>query len=73
MEAAKGRGARSNATGRYESFRQEAFDDGWTGDDADRFGQSWATARTVSAGCQWRRITPSSGDDSVTLPPKPIE
>jgi DNA repair photolyase len=35
MKAAKGRGARSNATGRYESFRQEAFDDGWTCDDAE--------------------------------------
>lgn len=34
MEAAKGRGARSNATGRYETNQSEAFDDGWTGDDA---------------------------------------
>jgi hypothetical protein len=25
-----GRGARSNATGRYESLKHEAFDDGWT-------------------------------------------
>lgn len=25
-----GRGARSNATGRYESLTHEAFDDGWT-------------------------------------------
>jgi hypothetical protein len=25
-----GRGARSNATGRYESLTREAFDDGWT-------------------------------------------
>ena len=33
MEAAKGRGARSNATGRYETNQSEAFDDGWTGDD----------------------------------------
>ncbi len=30
----KGRGARSNASGRYESNREEGFDDGWTGDDA---------------------------------------
>jgi DNA repair photolyase len=27
---ARGRGARSNATGRYESLTHEAFDDGWT-------------------------------------------
>lgn len=32
-EAAKGRGARSNATGRYETGTVEVFDDGWTGDD----------------------------------------
>jgi len=25
-----GRGAKSNATGRYESHTREAFDDGWT-------------------------------------------
>ena len=30
----RGRGARSNATGRYESQVREAFDDGWTPDDA---------------------------------------
>jgi len=29
----RGRGARSNATGRYESEVREAFDDGWTLDD----------------------------------------
>ena len=29
----RGRGARSNATGRYESQLREAFDDGWTADD----------------------------------------
>ncbi|WP_421729057.1 PA0069 family radical SAM protein [Brevundimonas sp.] len=33
MEAAKGRGARSNATGRYEVTTSEAFDDGWTPED----------------------------------------
>ncbi|HEX6860105.1 MAG TPA: PA0069 family radical SAM protein [Caulobacteraceae bacterium] len=31
---ARGRGAVSNATGRYESSVREAFDDGWTLDDA---------------------------------------
>jgi DNA repair photolyase len=29
----KGRGARSNASGRYESVTREGFDDGWTTDD----------------------------------------
>jgi hypothetical protein len=29
----KGRGARSNASGRYESRTNEAFDDGWTTED----------------------------------------
>ena len=31
----RGRGARSNASGRYESQAREAFDDGWTLDDAE--------------------------------------
>jgi DNA repair photolyase len=31
--AARGRGARSNASGRYESDRREDFDDGWTAED----------------------------------------
>ena len=30
----RGRGARSNISGRYEAFQREAFDDGW-GDDAE--------------------------------------
>jgi DNA repair photolyase len=30
----RGRGARSNASGRYEAFAREAFDDGWTEADA---------------------------------------
>ena len=31
--AARGRGAESNVSGRYESRAREAFDDGWSGDD----------------------------------------
>lgn len=31
----RGRGARSNASGRYESHAREAFDDGWTPDEPD--------------------------------------
>jgi DNA repair photolyase len=32
---ARGRGAQSNATGRYEGRVREAFDDGWTAEDAE--------------------------------------
>ncbi len=28
-----GRGARTNASGRYERYAREAFDDGWGGDE----------------------------------------
>ncbi len=31
----RGRGARSNASGRYEARGRETFDDGWTADDAE--------------------------------------
>ena len=33
--APRGRGARSNASGRYESLTRDAFDDGWDESDAD--------------------------------------
>ena len=33
--AARGRGARSNATGRYESQTREPFDDGWAAEDPE--------------------------------------
>ncbi len=33
MPAARGRGAVSNPTGRFEALVQEAFDDGWSGED----------------------------------------
>ena len=35
----RGRGARSNVTGRFETFAYEPFDDGWTEDDAVRIGR----------------------------------
>jgi len=35
IAAVRGRGARSNATGRYESDVREAFDDGWTAEDVE--------------------------------------
>ncbi|MDB5497988.1 MAG: nitrogenase cofactor biosynthesis protein NifB [Phenylobacterium sp.] len=34
-QAPRGRGARTNATGRYEAQAREAFDDGWTPDDIE--------------------------------------
>ena len=34
IQPTKGRGARSNASGRYEATTTEDFDDGWTADDA---------------------------------------
>src|SRR5579872_4821747 len=33
--SARGRGAHSNASGRYEALVREAFDDGWTDADAE--------------------------------------
>ncbi|HEY0650945.1 MAG TPA: radical SAM protein, partial [Phenylobacterium sp.] len=33
--AVRGRGARSNASGRYEAQQREAFDDGWTVEDPE--------------------------------------
>jgi DNA repair photolyase len=33
IQVVRGRGARTNASGRYESATREAFDDGWTPDD----------------------------------------
>jgi DNA repair photolyase len=35
IQTVRGRGARSNASGRFESQLREAFDDGWTAEDAE--------------------------------------
>jgi DNA repair photolyase len=35
ISAVRGRGARTNASGRFESATREAFDDGWTSDDLE--------------------------------------
>jgi DNA repair photolyase len=35
LQSVRGRGARTNATGRFESQVREAFDDGWTLDDVE--------------------------------------
>lgn len=73
MEAAKGRGARSNATGRYETNQSEAFDDGWTGDDATpaplRTILTPEHARTIIA----RNDSPDVGFDRSINPYKGCE
>ena len=45
----RGRGARSNASGRFEAQALEAFDDGWTLDDAAP-GQLRTTVTAENAG-----------------------
>ena len=73
METAKGRGARSNATGRYEPQQHEAFDDGWTHDDAPvaalRTTLTPEHARTIIA----RNDSPDVGFDRSINPYKGCE
>ena len=70
---AKGRGARSNASGRYESDVREDFDDGWTGDDAEptplRTQLTPEHARTIIA----RNDSPDVGFDRSINPYKGCE
>jgi DNA repair photolyase len=72
-EAAKGRGARSNATGRFEPAVVEAFDDGWTGDDVEaaplRTTLTPEHARTIIA----RNTSPDIGFDRSINPYKGCE
>lgn len=72
-KAAKGRGARSNASGRYESDVREDFDDGWTGDDAEptplRTQLTPEHARTIIA----RNDSPDIGFDRSINPYKGCE
>ena len=71
--AIKGRGAKSNATGRYEAGVREAFDDGWTADDADiqplRTTLSPEHARTLIS----RNTSPDIGFDRSINPYKGCE
>ncbi len=73
VEAAKGRGARSNASGRYEPEKVESFDDGWTGDDADaaplRTTLTPEHARTIIA----KNTSPDVGFDRSINPYKGCE
>ena len=72
-EAAKGRGARSNATGRFEPETVQAFDDGWTADDAEaaplRTSLTPEHARTIIA----RNTSPDIGFDRSINPYKGCE
>jgi DNA repair photolyase len=72
-EAAKGRGARSNATGRFEPEIVEAFDDGWTSDDVEaaplRTTLTPEHARTIIA----RNTSPDIGFDRSINPYKGCE
>jgi DNA repair photolyase len=69
----RGRGARSNATGRYEPEVHEAFDDGWTPDDATpeplRTTLTPEHARTIIA----RNTSPDVGFDRSINPYKGCE
>ncbi len=72
-EAAKGRGARSNASGRFEPEAVEVFDDGWTGDDVEaaplRTTLTPEHARTIIA----KNTSPDIGFDRSINPYKGCE
>lgn len=71
--AVKGRGARSNASGRYETDRVETFDDGWTPEDEApaplRTTLTPERARTIIA----RNTSPDVGFDRSINPYKGCE
>ena len=73
QSGARGRGARSNATGRFEPETVEAFDDGWTSDDAEtaplRTTLTPEHARTIIA----RNTSPDIGFDRSINPYKGCE
>ena len=73
METAKGRGARSNASGRYEPEQHQSFDDGWTQGDAEaaplRTTLTPEHARTIIA----RNDSPDIGFDRSINPYKGCE
>lgn len=65
----RGRGARSNRSGRFEAFTHESFDDGWTRDEDDEPGQIATTvqpmkSRTIIA----RNTSPDVGFDRSINP-----
>ncbi|WP_226635777.1 PA0069 family radical SAM protein [Brevundimonas poindexterae] len=72
-KAPRGRGARSNATGRYEANTTEAMDDGWTDDDAEvaplRTEQLVERPRTIIS----KNTSPDVGFDRSINPYKGCE
>ena len=72
-QAAKGRGARSNASGRFEPETVETFDDGWTGEDVEaaplRTTLTPLQARTIIA----KNTSPDVGFDRSINPYKGCE
>lgn len=72
-KAINGRGARSNASGRYEADRREAYDDGWTDQDEAvpplRTTLSPERARTIIA----KNTSPDVGFDRSINPYKGCE
>lgn len=72
-KAISGRGARSNASGRYEADRREAYDDGWTDQDEAaaplRTTLSPERARTIIA----KNTSPDVGFDRSINPYKGCE
>lgn len=72
-KAINGRGARSNASGRYEADRREAYDDGWTDQDEAaaplRTTLSPERARTIIA----KNTSPDIGFDRSINPYKGCE
>jgi DNA repair photolyase len=62
-----GRGAQTNASGRYEAMQREAFDDGWTGEDEPRPLRTTVTAETARV-IITRNTSPDIGFDRSINP-----
>ena len=60
----RGRGARSNASGRFESQAREAFDDGWTLEDAQNHSYAFPDF-SLAAGAAVK-VRTGEGNDSAT-------
>ncbi|AYG95745.1 PA0069 family radical SAM protein [Brevundimonas naejangsanensis] len=72
-KAMSGRGARSNASGRYEADRREAYDDGWT--DQDEAAAPLRTTLSPERACTIiaRNTSPDVGFDRSINPYKGCE
>ena len=51
-ERRRGRGAATNVSGRFETEKREAFDDGWTPEEAKAWDAFWAAVKTTLAEAQ---------------------